>query len=89
MNPDDIEWVTERARELIASGLDKDAAVAKAVEDGEARARRRRAEEWQKTHQVEDALDALDKQRRKRDQEDGQGNSLRASLFDLTKKKPR
>lgn len=85
--PADMDWITERARELITGGMDQDEAIAKALEEGEARARVRRAEEWQRERAMADSLKALEKQRKDRDRADGP--ALRASFGDLIAAKKR
>lgn len=86
-NPQDMEWMTDRAYELVKGGMEHDAAITQALEEGEARARRRRAEDWQKERAVEDSLRTLDKQRQQRDQGDGSVPTLRVSFGDLIKKR--
>lgn len=84
----DMEWMTERARELVANGMGQDEAITQALEEGEARCRVRRAEEWQRERAMESSLRELEKQRKTRDRHAG-GPALRASFGDLIAAKKR
>jgi hypothetical protein len=86
-NPQDMDWMTERARHLIAGGMGTDEAVAQALEEGEARARLRRVKDWQDAKAVDDSLRDLDRQRQRRDDADGSAPTLKVSLGDFLKKR--